>query len=113
MVEMIQIRDGETRPELRVSGTREALAKLRGGSWLEPDELRDLEAGWFFLRRLELCARLDVDSGVSAIPVDPERLEALGRRLGLPAPAGQSLEREFARVTTRVRALYEALLARL
>jgi glutamate-ammonia-ligase adenylyltransferase len=113
MVEMIQIRDGAKRTEARVRGTREALATLRGGSWLEPDELRDLEAGWFFLRRLELFARLDVDSGVSAIPAEAERLEALGRRLGRPAPPGESLEREFARVTERVRAIYDAVLARL
>ena len=112
-VQMIQIREGATRAEVRVPGTREALARLAGTSWLEPQELRDLEAGYGFLRRLELFARLDVDAGVSAIPADPERLEVLGRRLELPAPAGESLSDSFARTTERVRAIYDAVLARL
>ena len=112
-VQMIQIREGSTRAELRVRGTREALPLLAGTSWLEPQELRDLEAGYLFLRRLELFARLDVDAGVSAVPADPERLEVLGRRLELPAPAGESLSESFARTTERVRAIYDAVLARL
>jgi glutamate-ammonia-ligase adenylyltransferase len=112
-VEMIQIREGAERRDVRVSGTRAALAKLSGSSWLEEGELRELEAGWLFLRRLELFARLDVDSAVSAIPVDSERLEPLGRRLALAAPAGESLAQEFARTTERVRQIYDAVLARL
>jgi len=98
---------------MRVRGTREVLPLLAVTSWLEPQELHDLEAGALFLRRLELFARLDVDAGVSAIPADPERLEVLRRRLALPAPAGESLSESFARTTERVREIYEAVLARL
>ncbi len=112
--QMIQLREGSTRPDLRARGTREALPLLEGASsWLEPGELRDLEAGYLFLRRLELFARLDVDAAVSAVPAQPERLEALGHRLGLPAPAGESLSESFARTTERVRAIYDAVLQRL
>jgi glutamate-ammonia-ligase adenylyltransferase len=112
-VQMIQIRDGATRAELRVRGTREALASLAGISWLEPQELRELKAAYLFLRRLELFARLDVDAGVSAVPAEQERLEVLGRRLALPAPAGESLAKSFAATTERVRAVYDAVLERL
>jgi glutamine synthetase adenylyltransferase len=89
------------------------LARLAGTPYLEPHELRDLEAAYLFLRRLELFARLDVDAGVSAIPADPERLDVLGRRLELPVPAQETLSRSFAATTERVRAIYEAVLARL
>jgi glutamate-ammonia-ligase adenylyltransferase len=112
-VQMIQIREGSTRAEMRVRGTREALARIAGTPYLEPHELRDLEAAYLFLRRLELFARLDVDAGVSAIPADPERLDVLGRRLELPVPAQETLSRSFAATTERVRAIYEAVLARL
>jgi glutamate-ammonia-ligase adenylyltransferase len=115
-VQMIQIRDGAEHAGLRVPGTRAALGRLRGhpvSSRLTPAELDDLESGYLFLRRLELYTRLDLDAGASAVPPEPARLEVLGRRLGLPAPAGESLEREFARVTARVREIHDAVLARL
>jgi glutamate-ammonia-ligase adenylyltransferase len=112
-VEMIQMREGAVRPELRVPGTRRALALLGKAKWIEPGELDDLTRGYHFLRRLELFARLDVDAGLSAVPADAERLAVLGRRLGLEAPAGDRLAETFASVTERVREIYEAVLARL
>jgi glutamate-ammonia-ligase adenylyltransferase len=112
-VEMIQIREGEKRADLRVPGTRAALDRLGSTNWIEPGELADLESGHRFLRRLELAARLDLDAGASAVPADAELLEVLGRRLGLEAPAGDRLAETFAQTTGRVRAIYEAVLTRL
>jgi glutamate-ammonia-ligase adenylyltransferase len=113
LVEMIQMKEGAQRLELRVPGTRATLDRLGSTPWIEHEELTDLESAHRFLRRLELYARLDLDASASAVPADPERLEALGRRLGFDAPAGEKLAETFASTTDRVRAIYEAVLGRL
>jgi glutamate-ammonia-ligase adenylyltransferase len=113
LVEMIQMREGAERLELRVPGTRAALDRIGSTPWIEPQELADLESAHRFLRCLELYARLDVDAGTSAVPAEAERLEVLGRRLGLEAPAGERLAETFAEITGLVRSTYEAVLARL
>jgi glutamine synthetase adenylyltransferase len=110
---MIQIREGAERRDLRVPGTRSALDRLAGTPWIDPAELADLESSYHFLRHLELCARLDADSGASAVPAEAERMEVLGRRLGLGPPAGERLAETFARTTDRVRAIYDAVIGRL
>jgi glutamate-ammonia-ligase adenylyltransferase len=113
VLQMIQIRAGAADAELRVSGTREALGRLRGTPWLVDGELDDLERAYAFLRRLELYARMDVDANVGALATAPEQLRVVGKRMGLPDPAGESLLEEFGRVTARVRGIYETVLARL
>jgi glutamate-ammonia-ligase adenylyltransferase len=112
-LQMIQIREGAAREELRVPGTRELLSRLAGTVYLDRAERAELGGAYAFLRRLELFARMDVDGNLNAVPVEPERLEVLGKRMGLAAPAGESLVSAYERITARVRVLYDAVLERL
>jgi glutamate-ammonia-ligase adenylyltransferase len=138
-LQMIQIREGATREELRVTGTRDLLARLgapsspaakpargkaRGAGrksapaaarrrFLETAELAELAEAHVFLRRLELFSRMDLDSNLSAQPTSPDRLEAVAKRMGFAAPAGEGLVATYERITARVREVYESVLARL
>jgi glutamate-ammonia-ligase adenylyltransferase len=111
--QMIQIREGAARHELRRAGTRALLSRLSGTAFLPDGELAELRAAYSFLRRLETFARMDADSDLSALPPEPERLEAVGKRMGLSASGEDSLTPRYERVTARVREIYEAVLARL
>ncbi|HVR31065.1 MAG TPA: DUF294 nucleotidyltransferase-like domain-containing protein [Thermoanaerobaculia bacterium] len=112
-LQMIQIREGHHREEIRVADTHELLDRLAGTPSIEDAELRDLRGAYSFLRRLELFARTDVDANVSALPDEAERLDPVGKRMGLPHPAAASLKEAYGEHTGRVREIYEAVLARL
>jgi [glutamine synthetase] adenylyltransferase / [glutamine synthetase]-adenylyl-L-tyrosine phosphorylase len=113
LLQMIQIREGHTRPEFRTPETRQLLERLPETALLDEREADELRRARDFLRRLEAVARMDADANVSAVPADPVRLDALGRRLGLAAPPAQSLLGLFGALTSRVRTIYERVVGRL
>ncbi|MBI4521283.1 MAG: hypothetical protein HY701_10625 [Gemmatimonadetes bacterium] len=113
LFQMVQIREGRTRPEFRVAGSRQLLDDLPDSRFVREQEAEDLRRAHSFLRRLEIFARMDADTHVNAVPVDPERLEPLGKRMHMDAPAGQELLETYRRITERVRAIYENVLRRL
>jgi len=111
-LQMIQIREGRDHAELRVAGTRELLERLPATPWLDAGELLDLKEAYSFLRRLELYARMDADANLNALPTDPDRLAAVGRRMGLGDSPAESLLEVFERTSRRVRAIWDAALSR-
>src|SRR5262249_22123655 len=83
LLELIQIREGWTRPEFRVAGTRRLLASMPPTSYLSAEDIHRLREAYRFLRTLETLARMDGDSNISWVASDPEALNALGTRMGL------------------------------
>lgn len=124
-LQMIQIVEGHARPEFRVAGTRQLLEHLPATTLLLETEIDELRRAYTFLSSLETFARMDADTHVNALPADPITLGAIGRRLllppqragmrvgGLAESAEQTLVDTYRHVTTRVRAIYEAVLTRL
>lgn len=113
LLQMIQIREGQTKPEFRTSGTRQLLEQLPPTSLLTAAEIDDLRSAYSFLRSLEMFARLEADANVSTVASDPARLEPLGRQLQMADPAGKTLLRTYRRATGRVRAIYKNVMGRL
>jgi glutamate-ammonia-ligase adenylyltransferase len=113
MLQMIQIREGRSRPEFRVAGTRQLLEQLPDSSYLTLTEVAQLRRAYGFLRSLETFARIESDTNLSAVPAAAETLKTLGRRLQLPDPPEQSLRETYQAETTLVRSIYEAVVGRL
>jgi glutamate-ammonia-ligase adenylyltransferase len=113
LLQMIQIREGHAQPAFRIPGTRGLLERLPETKFLTGAEADELRRAHGFLRSLETFARMEMDTNVSAVPIDGERLVVLGRRLGFPEPAGDVLRETYQRETERVRSVYEMVIARL
>jgi glutamate-ammonia-ligase adenylyltransferase len=113
LIELVQIREGRTRPEFRVPGSRRLLTALPPTLYITPAEARELHEAHEFLRTVELFARMDANLGVNSIEAHAAALEPLGRRMSLPEPSGERLLSLYREATDRVRSIYTAVLARL
>jgi glutamate-ammonia-ligase adenylyltransferase len=113
LVQLIQIREGHDRPEFRVAGTRRLLFELPPTRNLPEVEAEELRHAYRFLQKLELFARMEADASVSWISASPADVEALGRRMGMPEPAGERLLARYQTTTAGVRAIYRRVLERL
>jgi glutamate-ammonia-ligase adenylyltransferase len=114
MLQMIQIREGHTRREFRVPGTRRLLASLPKTAYLQSGEIDQLRAAHGFLRALELTARMDTDTNLSWVSSDPAVIAPLAVRMGFARPsAGEQLLDKYRSTTAGVRKLYLQVLERL
>jgi [glutamine synthetase] adenylyltransferase / [glutamine synthetase]-adenylyl-L-tyrosine phosphorylase len=113
LLQMIQIREGGTRPAFRVAGTRALLEQLPDTEFLTPSAISELREAHGFLRSLETFTRMEVDANANAVPANAVMQETLGRHLQMPTPAGQTLLEEYRRIAAQVRTIYETVIARL
>ena len=81
--------------------------------FLDQQQTEHLRHAYRFLRTLEALARIESDSSINWISTDTDRLEPIGRRLGLSSPAGQALLNRYRQVTDGVRAIYTEVVQRL
>lgn len=112
LTQYLQLTHGLEHPAVRDPHTLRALAALRASGALGEEAHRDLEAAYRFLRKVEARLRIQGDRGGSALPASPPALHRLALRLGYRGAgqgAGEQLVADFARHTTRVRELYEAI----
>jgi glutamate-ammonia-ligase adenylyltransferase len=110
LVQMLQLRHGRDRPEIRERSTRRAIPALARAGLLSTEEARTLGEGWAFLTAIESRLRLERDQPVEAAEDDPEALAGLARRLGYTgddAIAIAALRADRARHATAIRAVYE------
>ena len=112
-LELVQIREGFTRSEFRIAGTRRLLDTLPPTSLLDAADVATLRDAHDFLRRLETLARLASDTHVSALPAVPVRLEALGRQMAFGERAGEELLSAIQKKGDAVRTLFETVITRL
>jgi glutamate-ammonia-ligase adenylyltransferase len=84
----LQLLHGGKNPSLRERGTLRALDKLLFAGLIGAREHQTLAEGYVFLRRVENRLQLEHGAQTHELPVEPERVAALARRMGLPgAPA--------------------------
>jgi [glutamine synthetase] adenylyltransferase / [glutamine synthetase]-adenylyl-L-tyrosine phosphorylase len=103
VVQALQLRHGQRRPELRERGTLPALRALHEGGVLAESELRELEPAYVFLRDVENKLQMVADTQTHTLPAENEALRACALRLGYadgPAPAEELLRRDYRRHTT-------------
>jgi glutamate-ammonia-ligase adenylyltransferase len=81
-VQLLQLVHGRVDPELRSRGTLAALADLRRGGYVDPDDAEVLADSYRFLRRVEHVVQLEDERQVHTVPADREHRSRLARVLG-------------------------------
>ena len=112
LLQALQLKEGRTREEFRVAGTRRLLAVLPDTDVLGVDEAETLRGAYAFLRELETVLRIATDTEASAISTDPAALDPLARQFGAPT-SGKDLLARYRETTGRIRTIYEAGMDRL
>ncbi len=90
LVQCLQRLHGGREPWVRHGGTMLALGRLRDKELLSPGEYARLANAYQFLRYLEHRLQLEEDRQTHTLPADPERLDALARRMP-PEATGAAL----------------------
>jgi glutamate-ammonia-ligase adenylyltransferase len=104
-VQYLQLRHGELRPEVRTFNTLEALVRLTEADLLQADEYRILTDGYVFLRKVEHALQLLHYKQAHQLPVDPQELDYLARRLDFPTV--ESFLKHYEQHCTHIREVYQ------
>jgi glutamate-ammonia-ligase adenylyltransferase len=100
-VQLLQLRVGGARPEVRVQGTLPALAALAAAGALEPGEAAWLADAYRLCLRTRNLAYLVAGRPVDSLPTDARALDRLARAMG--EPGRQRLLEAYRRATRRAR----------
>ncbi len=104
-VQTLQLIWGGHHPELRVTGTIEALRRLESQGLVTHQEAEDLETSWALLRRVEHRIHMSAGYQTHDLPPDPS---ALARSLGFSNV--QAFEEELNAARDTVARLFDSLL---
>jgi [glutamine synthetase] adenylyltransferase / [glutamine synthetase]-adenylyl-L-tyrosine phosphorylase len=105
LTQLLQLRHGGRHEDLRVSGTIEAMARLRSHEILVTREHRALEESYLFCTRARLRLHLQAGREVNSMPTDPTELAKLATSLGYDRSS--ELREQYRRVTRRARQVFE------
>jgi len=100
-VQLLQLRFGGTRPEVRVQGTLPALAALAAAGAVEAGEAAWLADAYRLCLRTRNLAYLVAGRPVDSLPTDTRALDRLARAMG--EPGRQRLLESYRRATRRAR----------
>ena len=106
LTQMLQLQHGGPNPDLRVTGTLEALRRLRQAEHLTAAEHRALEDAYLFCTRVRLRLHLQTGRVSESLPTDQRSLARVATSLGYDRAA--DLRDHYRRVTRRARQVFEA-----
>ena len=109
-VQLLQRMHGHAHPELRVTGTLEALEAAAALGLVSADDAARLREAFLFLMQLRNRIFFLFAKPVDALPTKPEELEALGIAMGSRSQPRQEIEERFLRVSRRARKVAERLI---
>ena len=113
LLQLLQIREGATRAEFRVTGTRQLLTDLPPNDVVDEDDATRLRACYEFLRTLETVLRIQSDSARGWMSTDPSELDSLATTVGVEPTTGETLLQRYREVTREVRDIFERGMQRL
>jgi len=105
LTQILQIRHGFEIPALRVTGTLDALDRLRDHEVLSQVEDETLRESYIFCTRVRLRLHLQAGRASDSLPTDPDELIRLASSLGYPRAS--ELRDQYRRVTRRARSVFE------
>jgi glutamate-ammonia-ligase adenylyltransferase len=108
--QMLQLTHAHRHEALRVTGTVEAIEGALDAGLVPEEDARQLVDAYRFIARLRNRLYFMAGKAVDVLPVQPERLEALGVAMGYEEQPRQELEEEYLRVTRRTRRVTERLI---
>lgn len=109
--QLLQLVHGRVDTELRARGTLDAIADLRRGGYVDPDDADVLADSYRFLRRVEHVLQLEDERQTHVVPADRDSRRRVARVLGFRgAPAAgptDAFDRTLADNRARVRSAHE------
>jgi [glutamine synthetase] adenylyltransferase / [glutamine synthetase]-adenylyl-L-tyrosine phosphorylase len=106
-VQLLQLVHGGAHPDVRVSGTIDALERLRGRGLLDADDAGVLEEAYRFCELARNAHYLQTAKPSDALPTDRVELERLALLLGYVHRPHSMLRDDYRRVTRRARRVVE------
>ena len=113
LLQLVQMREGRTRPEFRVAGTRQLLTTLPANDFIDSQDAQRLHVCYEFLRTLETVLRIESDSSRGWMATDPAELEAVAAKGGGEPATGEGLLLRYRDITREVRDIFERGMKRL
>lgn len=107
VVQLLQLRHGGEIPELRVTGTFDALRALRDTGVIGTNDFTSLHDAYLFCTRVRLRLHLQSGHPSDSLPVDPDASARLAASLGMERTG--NLRELYRRYTRRSRRTFEAL----
>ncbi len=112
VVQLIQLRHAHAVPELRTTGTLQALNAAVSSGLLDPDDGATLEVAWRLASRVRGAITLVRGKGGDSIPTDLRERTAIAAALGYRADNGEvgpgaRMTEEYLRATRRARVVME------
>ena len=101
------MREGRTRPEFRVAGTRQLLEDLPSNDFVDPQDAQRLHVCYEFLRTLETVLRIESDSSRGWMTTDPAELESVAAKVSVEPATGEGLLLRYREITREVRDIFE------
>jgi glutamate-ammonia-ligase adenylyltransferase len=105
LTQLLQLQHGGSVPELRVTGTLEALERLHASGLLNADEHAALSGSYEFCTRVRLRLHLQQGRVVDSLPSAPHALSAAAVSLGYDRAS--DLREDYRRLTRRARRVFE------
>ncbi len=105
--QLLQLLHGGAHPNVRVSGTLDALHELQAIGALDRDDADALEASFRFCTRARNARYLQTGQPRDSLPTDRLDIERLGRLLGYVHEPHSALRDDYRRVTRRARRVVE------
>ncbi|WP_205547872.1 bifunctional [glutamine synthetase] adenylyltransferase/[glutamine synthetase]-adenylyl-L-tyrosine phosphorylase [Leucobacter sp. wl10] len=107
LVQLLQLREGARRPELRTVSTLRALDAAAELEMLTPQDAAHLADSWCFASRVRSALKLWTGRRSDTLPADWTDLEGIAGVLGLPSGRTSELEERWFAVSRRARGVFE------
>lgn len=107
VVQLLQLRHGGANPDLRLTGTVEALGRLRDLDVVNAADFHALHDAYLFCTRVRLRLHLQRGLVSESLPTDPEASSRLAVSLGFDRTS--DLRERYRRYTRRARRSFESL----
>lgn len=107
LAQLMQLKHGGARPELRVTGTFEALDRLHESGLLSNPDFHALRDAYLFCTRVRLRMHLQRGHASDSLPASPDGLARLAASLGFDRTS--ELREQYRRYTRRARRSFERL----
>ena len=109
LVQLLQLRHGNTHPSIRTPKTIEALSACVSEGLIQEHDARVLAEAWLFATRVRSASVLWANKRTDVLPTDRRQLDGMARILEYPPDSASQLEEDYLAFTRRARAVYERL----
>ncbi len=109
LVQLAQLRHGDSIPALRTPSTLKGLAAAEESGIIGEEDATKLREAWLLSSRLRSAMTLATNRTSDLIPAEVRQLEGIARLLEYPPGSAAVLDEDFLRVTRRSRQVFERL----